>query len=89
MNTDPQLLDATRRIYMEVGSPWPPAERQNTKLWKTLEESGLTLAWCPEEFGGAGGSVADGLSVIGIFKMFVNFAVFLFFNFFCSEKTSI
>jgi len=66
MNTDPQLLDATRRIYMEVGSPWPPAERQNTKLWKTLEESGLTLAWCPEEFGGAGGSVADGLSVIGI-----------------------
>ena len=66
MNTDSQLVDATRRIYTEVGSPWPTAEKQNKKLWKTLEDSGLTLAWCPEEFGGAGGSIADGLSVIGI-----------------------
>jgi len=66
MNTDPQLVDATRRIYMEVGSPWPPTEQQNKKLWDTLEDSGLTLAWCPEALGGAGGSVGDGLSVIGI-----------------------
>ena len=66
MNTDPQLVDATRRIYMEVGSPWPPTEKQNKKLWDTLEDSGLTLAWCPEALGGAGGSLRDGLSVIGI-----------------------
>tara|TARA_A100001037_G_C15083997_1_gene605707 strand:- start:500 stop:1555 length:1056 start_codon:yes stop_codon:yes gene_type:complete len=66
MNTDPQLIDATRRIYTELGSPWPPTEKRNNKLWKTLEDSGLTLAWCPEALGGAGGSVGDGLTIIGI-----------------------
>jgi alkylation response protein AidB-like acyl-CoA dehydrogenase len=35
-------------------------------LWSTLEESGLTLAWVPEEHGGAGAEVADGFGVLRV-----------------------
>ena len=35
-------------------------------LWSTLEESGLTLAWVPEELGGAGAEIADGFGVLRV-----------------------
>ena len=35
-------------------------------LWETLEESGLTLAWVPEEWGGAGAEIADGFGVLRV-----------------------
>lgn len=35
-------------------------------LWSTLEESGLTLTWVPEEMGGAGAEVVDGFGVLRV-----------------------
>src|SRR5437763_10815481 len=35
-------------------------------LWRALSESGLTLAWVPEEQGGAGAELADGFAVLGV-----------------------
>jgi acyl-CoA dehydrogenase len=33
-------------------------------LWRTLTESGLTLAWVPEDLGGAGASLAEGFEIV-------------------------
>ncbi len=35
-------------------------------LWRTLTESGLTLAWVPEAYGGAGASLAEGFEIITV-----------------------
>ena len=66
MTADPQILETTRRIFKDIGRSGTPNEPPNRKLWETLEEAGLTLAWCPEEHGGSGGSLADGLAIIGV-----------------------
>lgn len=39
--------------------------RWKAPLWQALSEAGLPLAWVPEEFGGAGVSLADGFGVLG------------------------
>jgi acyl-CoA dehydrogenase len=39
---------------------WPKA------LWDALEGSGLTVAWVPEELGGAGAEMGDGFAVLRI-----------------------
>ena len=39
---------------------WPKA------LWDALEESGLPLAWVPEDLGGAGATMADGFVVLRV-----------------------
>ncbi len=35
-------------------------------LWQALAAAGLTLAWVPQEQGGAGADLADGFAVIGV-----------------------
>ena len=35
-------------------------------LWQALADAGLTLAWVPEEQGGAGAELADGFAVLGV-----------------------
>ena len=35
-------------------------------LWQALADAGLTLAWVPEEHGGAGAELADGFAVLGV-----------------------
>ena len=37
-----------------------------TPLWQALSDAGLTLAWVPEEQGGAGAEIADGFAVLGV-----------------------
>ena len=66
MSVDPQILEATRRIFKDMGGQNVTQGKLNEKLWNTLQEAGLTRAWCPEKHGGPGGSLADGLSIIGI-----------------------
>ncbi len=79
--SDSIILDTATRILSDLCGPevvndaeagkWPQA------LWETLEESGLTLAWVPEELGGAGAGTADGfaaLRVAGRFAAPVPFA---------------
>jgi alkylation response protein AidB-like acyl-CoA dehydrogenase len=39
---------------------WPNA------LWAALEESGLPLAWVPDDLGGAGATMADGFAVLRV-----------------------
>ncbi|MGA8379840.1 MAG: acyl-CoA dehydrogenase family protein, partial [Stellaceae bacterium] len=62
--TDNIIVDTATRIFQDLCLPatindaekgvWPKA------LWDALEASGLTVAWVPEELGGAGAAMADG-----------------------------
>ena len=62
------ILDTATRIFQDLCEPatvndaekgvWPKA------LWDALEESGLPLAWVPEDLGGAGAAMADGFAVL-------------------------
>ena len=68
--TDSLLVDATTRIFQDLCDPQTiNAAADDTwkePLWQALEESGLTLAWVPEERGGAGTSIADGFAIAGV-----------------------
>jgi acyl-CoA dehydrogenase len=69
-NTDNIIVDTATRILQDLCEPntvnraeigeWPKA------LWDALEESGLTLAWVPDELGGAGAALADGFAVLRV-----------------------
>ena len=66
--TDNIIVDTATRIFQDLCEPatineaekgmWPKA------LWDALEESGLPLAWVPDDFGGAGATMADGFAVL-------------------------
>ncbi|HEY3908381.1 MAG TPA: acyl-CoA dehydrogenase family protein [Stellaceae bacterium] len=67
-STDNMIVDTATRIFQDLCEPatvndaekgvWPKA------LWDALEQSGLTVAWVPEELGGAGAAMADGFAVL-------------------------
>ena len=67
-NTDNIIVDTATRIFRDLCEPatvndaekgvWP------TALWDALEESGLTVAWVPDDLGGAGAAMADGFAVL-------------------------
>jgi acyl-CoA dehydrogenase len=69
-DTDTLILDTATRIFRDLCEPevvnstergeWPRA------LWEALEESGLPLAWVPEELGGAGAQMADGFAALRV-----------------------
>jgi len=66
--TDNIIVDTATRIFQDLCEPatineaekgiWPKA------LWGALEESGLPLAWVPDDLGGAGATMADGFAVL-------------------------
>jgi len=68
--TDNIIVDTATRIFQDLCEPttvndaekgvWPRA------LWDALEESGLPLAWVPEDLGGAGATMADGFAVLRV-----------------------
>jgi acyl-CoA dehydrogenase len=68
--TDNIIVDTATRIFQDLCEPntvneaekgeWPKA------LWDALEESGLTLAWVPDDLGGAGATLADGFAVLRV-----------------------
>ena len=67
-NADNIIVDTATRIFRDLCEPatvndaekgvWP------TALWDALEELGLTVAWVPDELGGAGAAMADGFAVL-------------------------
>jgi acyl-CoA dehydrogenase len=66
--SDTIIVDTATRIFQDLCEPatvndaesgvWPKA------LWDAIEESGLAVAWVPEELGGAGAAMADGFAVL-------------------------
>jgi acyl-CoA dehydrogenase len=69
-SSDNIILDTATRIFRDLCEPatvnnaetgvWPKA------LWDALEESGLPLAWVPDDLGGAGAEMADGFAVLRV-----------------------
>jgi acyl-CoA dehydrogenase len=49
-----------QEVNRAADDAWTPA------AWSALEQAGLTLAWVPEQLGGAGGGVADGFGILRI-----------------------
>jgi alkylation response protein AidB-like acyl-CoA dehydrogenase len=64
------VTDAATRIFADFADPQTvnraKDEAWKGALWKALADAGLTLAWVPEEHGGAGASLADGFEVLGV-----------------------
>ena len=68
--SDNIIVDTATRIFRDLCEPatindaekgvWPQA------LWDALEESGLPLAWVPDDLGGAGAGMVDGFAVLRV-----------------------
>jgi acyl-CoA dehydrogenase len=64
------VADTATRIFADLADPQTVNRARDQRwkelLWRALAEAGLTLAWIPEKFGGAGASLADGFDVLGV-----------------------
>jgi acyl-CoA dehydrogenase len=64
------VADTATRIFADLADPQTVNrardQRWKEPLWRALADAGLTLAWIPEKFGGAGASLADGFDVLGV-----------------------
>ena len=64
------VAETAARIFADLADPQQVNsardEAWKTPLWQALSDSGLTLAWVPEEQGGAGAELADGFAVLGV-----------------------
>ncbi len=64
------VIETTQRIFADLCDPQTVNAAKNdhwkAELWHALEESGLTLAWVPEENGGTGASLVDGFEIARI-----------------------
>lgn len=69
-HVDSIVADTTARIFQDLGDPQTinnaPDSAWASPLWQALEENGLTLAWVPDELGGAGAEIADGFDVLHV-----------------------
>lgn len=73
-STDNIIKDAATKIFGDLCEPrlindaeqgiWP------AELWDTLEESGLTLTWVPDDLGGGGADMSDGFTVLKVAGQF-------------------
>jgi acyl-CoA dehydrogenase len=64
------VADAAARIFADLADPQSINHAKDghwrEPLWRALSEAGLTLAWVPEEHGGAGASLADGFEILQV-----------------------
>jgi acyl-CoA dehydrogenase len=71
MTTDSDNIVAATaaRIFADLADPQTINRARDAawkdKLWRALAEAGLTLAWVPENLGGAGASLSDGFAILG------------------------
>jgi acyl-CoA dehydrogenase len=67
MESENPIADTTRRILGDLADPQTinkAGDGWKAPAWAALEEAGLTLAWVPENLGGAGADLADGFAVL-------------------------
>ncbi len=64
------VAETAARIFADLADPQEVNSARDdawkTPLWQALSDAGLTLAWVPEEQGGAGAEIADGFAVLGV-----------------------
>ena len=64
------VAETAARIFADLADPQTvnsaKTDAWKGPLWQALAESGLTLAWVPDELGGAGAEMADGFAVLGV-----------------------
>src|SRR5947209_14397247 len=64
------VAETAARIFADLADPQEVNSAKDAawkgRLWNALTEAGLTLAWVPEEQGGAGAELADGFAVLGM-----------------------
>ncbi len=64
------VAETAARIFADLADPQTinaaKTEAWKKPLWDALAASGLTLAWVPEELGGAGAGLADGFEVMTV-----------------------
>ncbi|MBS0242765.1 MAG: acyl-CoA/acyl-ACP dehydrogenase [Proteobacteria bacterium] len=62
------VAETAKRIFADLADPQTVNSAKDdawkAPLWSALEENGLTLAWVPDDLGGAGASLADGFEVV-------------------------
>ena len=68
--SDNFVAETAARIFADLADPQDINKARDgawkAALWQALSENGLTLAWVPEESGGAGAELADGFAVLGV-----------------------
>jgi alkylation response protein AidB-like acyl-CoA dehydrogenase len=64
------VTDTAARIFANLADPQTinHAKDGNWRepLWRALVDAGLTLAWVPEEYGGAGADLPDGFEILQV-----------------------
>jgi acyl-CoA dehydrogenase len=64
------VAETAARIFADLADPQTINQAKDGSwrepLWRALAESGLTLAWVPEEHGGAGAGLADGFEILQV-----------------------
>lgn len=64
------VAETAARIFADLADPQEINKARDAAwkdaLWRALSGSGLTLAWVPEEHGGAGAELADGFAILGV-----------------------
>jgi alkylation response protein AidB-like acyl-CoA dehydrogenase len=62
--------ETATRIFADLADPQTVNravdDAWKSALWRTLAEAGLTLAWVPEQHGGAGASLAEGFEILAV-----------------------
>ncbi len=64
------VAETATRIFADLADPQTINRSSDSgwkaPLWQALADAGLTLAWVPEEQGGAGAGLADGFEIVGV-----------------------
>jgi len=66
-DSDNIVAETAARIFADLADPQTINKARDDswkdKLWQALSDAGLTLAWVPEQMGGAGGNLSDGFAI--------------------------
>ncbi len=67
---DNLIVNAATRLFQDLSTTAAINEAETgrwpAELWNALEESGLPLAWVPDDLGGAGAEIGDGFAVMQV-----------------------